>query len=244
MSKFIIFILGTIFGLILGGALIFYFFGGVPRAAKAPGTPIQPPDAAGMPAGTATVTLNQDFFNTVLASIFRDMNAPAFPLGLNGETAPNPQTSDGCDGNVILLSEGSSVKTGVSFENNQITLPLAFRGSRNVLGFGCLQFTGWAQANLKLNTDENKNVFGEINIQTINVDGIPPFASGFITPVIQTTLNNRVNPVTILKSEQIALKIPVAATKGTLQANVTDVRAEVKNNALNLYVTYDFKGTK
>ena len=241
MNKLIIFILGTIFGLILGGALIFYLFGGVPRAANVPETPIQTPDAAGSPAGTATITLKQDFFNTVLGTIFRDMNAPAFPLGLKGETV---QTSDGCDGNVVLLNEGSGVKTGVSFENNQITLPLAFRGSRNVYGFGCLQFTGWAQANLKLNTDDQKNVFGEINIQTINVDGIPPFASGFITPVIQTTLNNRVNPVTILKSEQIALKIPVAATNGTLQANVTDVRAEVKDNALNLYVTYNFKGTK
>ena len=228
----------------MGGFLIFSLFNGVPRSAKLPSTPIQKPAAAGLPSGTATVTLNQDFFNTVLASIFRDMDAPAFPLGLNGETLPNPQTPDGCDGNVTLLNEGSDVKTRVSFENNQITLPLAFRGSKNVFGFGCLHFTGWALANLKLNTDEQKNVFGEISIQTINVDGIPPFASGFITPVIQTTLNNRVNPVTILKSEQIAMKIPVAATKGILQSNVTDVRAEVKDNALNLYVTYDFKGVK
>lgn len=241
MSKVIIFLLGTVLGVILGGAAIFYFFGGVPRAAKVPGNPIKAPDANGVPAGTATVTLNQDFFNTVLGTIFRDMNAPAFPLSLTGG---NSQPVEGCDGNISLLAEGSGVKTAVNFENNQISLPLAFRGSYNST-FGCLQFTGWAQANLKLSFDEQQQtVFGTIEVQTINLDGIPPFASGFVTPVVQTTLNTRVNPVTVLKGQQIALKIPVAATNSTLQADVKEVRAEVKDNALHLYVTYDFKGVK
>ena len=138
MNKFIIFLLGTIFGVILGGALIFYFFGGAPRAANVPGIPIKPLDASGAPAGTATVSLNQDFFNTVLGTIFRDMNAPAFPLSLTGgEVAP----TDGCDSNIVLLAEGSNVKTAVNFDNNQITLPLAFRGSTVVLG-NCVKFTG------------------------------------------------------------------------------------------------------
>ena len=241
MNKFIIFLLGTIFGLILGGALIFYFLGGAPRAANVPGVPIKPLDASGPPAGTATVSLNQDFFNTVLGTIFRDMNAPAFPLSLTGGEVT---ATDGCDSNIVLLAEGSNVKTAVNFDNNQITLPLAFRGSTVVLG-NCVKFTGWAQAKLELRYDEQQQtVFGQINVQTVNLDGVPIVISGFVTPIVQTTINNKVNPITILRGDQIALKIPVAATNGTLQANVKDVRAEVKDNALNLYVTYDFKGTK
>ena len=82
MGKFII---GIIIGLLVGGALTFYLFVGVPQAAQVPGMPIQPPDANGIPAGTAQIVLKQEFFNNVLQTIFRDMNAPSFPLNLTGE---------------------------------------------------------------------------------------------------------------------------------------------------------------
>ena len=76
------FILGTLLGLVIGGALVFFFFGGAPRAAQLPGEPIQPPDPNGSPAGTAQIVLKQEFFNNVLMTIFRDMNAPSFPLNI------------------------------------------------------------------------------------------------------------------------------------------------------------------
>lgn len=242
MGKFLTFLLGAILGLILGGAGIFYFFGGAPRAAQIPGAPIQPPEINGSPAGTANVTLNQEFFNSVLATIFRDMNAPAFPLSLTGQpAAPN----SGCDGNIVLVEEGSGVRTAVKFENNQIVAPLAFRGSTNVPLAGCVQFTGWAQAKLDLTYDDSqKTVFGAINVQTVNLDGISPLVSGFVTPIVQTTLNNKVNPITILRGQQIALNLPVAASNSNLKADIKEVRADVKDNALNLYVTYNFSGVK
>ena len=107
----------------------------------------------------------------------------------------------------------------------------------------CIQFTGWAQANLELRYDgEQQNVLGQINVETVNLDGISPLISGFVTPIVQSTLNGRVNPIQILQGKQIALSLPIAATNGKLQANVKDVRAEVKDNSLNLYVIYDFNG--
>ena len=77
----------------------------------------------------------------------------------------------------------------------------------------------------------------------MNLDGINPIIGGFVTPLVQTTLNNRVNPIQILQGKQIAINVPIASTGGNLQANVTDVRAEFKDNALNLYVIYAFNGT-
>jgi len=241
MSKFITFLLGAVLGLILGGFGVFYFFGGAPRAAQIPGTPIKPPDANGSPAGTASVVLNQDFFNSVLGTIFRDMNAPAFPLNITGQPAAPNST---CEGTIALLPEGSGVQTGVKFDNNQILAPLAFRGSTSVFG-QCIQFTGWAQAKLDLVYDESQQtVFGQVNVETVNLDGVNPIVSGFVTPIVQTTLNNRVNPITILRGQQIALNLPIAAAGSNLKADVRDVRAEVKDNALNLYVTYNFSGVK
>ena len=245
------FILGTALGLIVGGALVFFFFGGAPRAASLPGEPIQPPDPNGSPAGTAQIVLKQDFFNNVLTTIFRDMNAPSFPLNLGENKSDDPNAvkygllqQNTCDGKITLLPEGSGVKSGLKFENEKINAPLAFSGSASVLG-QCINFTGWAQANMALRFDATQQtVFGTLNIETVNLDGIAPFVSGFVTPLVQTTLNQRVNPIPILKGQQIALNLPIAATNGNLQANVKDVRAEVKDNALNLYVIYDFAGVK
>lgn len=247
MGKFII---GALVGLILGGVLTFYFFVGAPRSSQVPGMPIQPPDASGTPSGTAQIVLRQDFFNEVLQTIFRDMNAPSFPLNLTSEIQnDNPQAvryglqqTAQCDGRITLLKEGSGVQTALRFDNNKINAPLAFKGSTSVLG-NCIQFTGWAQANLELRFNaEQQNVVGQINIETVNLDGINPLLSGFVTPLVQSTLNNRVNPIQILQGKQIALSLPIAATEGNLRANVKDVRSEIKENALNLYVIYDFNG--
>ena len=256
MSKFIVFLLGAILGLVIGGALVFFMFGGAPRAAQTPpGVPILPPDPNGSPAGTASVVLNQQFFDTVLATIFRDMNAPAFPLNLTGRNSfdqtPQPQLASfalqnggGCEGKIMLLPQGSNITTGVRLENGKINAPLAFTGSTSVFG-QCVNFAGWAQANLALRFDEaQQTVFGQINVETVNLDNVSPVISGFVTPIVQTTINNRVNPIMILRGQQLALNLPIAASGGTLKANVKDVRSEVKENAVNLFVTYDFAGTK
>lgn len=248
MSKFLI---GGLVGLTLGGLLTFFLFVGVPRAEQRPGEPIKPPDNA-TAASSARVVLSQDFFNGVLETIFRDMEHPAFQLG-----ARNNGQSDGsnveyaafeqnvpCDGRITILPEGSGVKTGVRFENDKISAPLAFSGSW-ASPVGCYQFTGWAEASLELRFDAaQQKLFGRINVETVNLDGVNPIVSGFITPVVQTTLNNRVNPIEILNGKQIALNIPIASTGGTLHGNVTDMRAEFKNGELNLYVVYDLKGAR
>ena len=255
MRKFFTFLIGLILGVVAGGALIFYMYVGAPRAAKVPGAPIMPPDAATAAApATATVVLKQEFFNEVLKTIFRDMNAPAFPLNLSARNASSDsnvtsfalqQPSDGCDGKITLKPEGSGTQTSVRFENGQILAPLAFAGSYNVPLVGCTNFTGWAEANLKLNYDPAQQaVFGQVEVQTVNLDGVTPLASGIVTPLVQNTINSRVNPIQILRGEQIALKLPIAVTGGTLNANVKDVRAEVKDNGLNLYVIYNLTGTK
>lgn len=255
MSKALTFFIGAVLGLVLGAATVFYLFGGASRAAQPPGDPIQTPDPSGLPAGTASVVLNQQFFDTILQTIFRDMNAPAFPLNLTGanlsDDAPRPQyagfalqSGGGCDGKITLQSQGGNVTTGIRLENGKITAPLAFSGSTSILG-QCVNFAGWAQANFALRYDAaQQTVFGQINVETVNLDGISPLVSGFVTPLVQNTINQRVNPIVILRGQQLALNLPIAATDGTLKANVKDVRADIKENALNLYVTYDFAGTR
>lgn len=246
MAKFLI---GGLIGLALGAILTFLVFVGVPRADNSPGEPIRPPDEAAA-ANAARVVLSQDFFNGVLATIFRDMNDPAFQLGSaepsgaeRVEYAAFQTNAAACDGRITILPEGSGVKTGVRFENGGILAPLAFSGSW-ASPLGCYQFTGWAQASLELRFDPSQQkLFGRINVETVNLDGVNPLISGFVTPIVQTTLNNRVNPIEILNARQLALNMPVASTGGTLRGNVTDMRADLKDGSLELYIVYALTGS-
>lgn len=247
MAKIII---GIIIGLIVGGAATFYTFVSVPRAAQLPGTRIQPPDANSS-AGTAQIVLKQEFFNEVLGAIFRDMPDPAFPLASTGSAdSGGPrieyaafQEQAPCDSRINILEEGSGVRTGLQLDNNRVSAPLAFSGGYNS-PIGCFRFTGWAQANLELRFDkEQQLVLGNINVETVNLDGVNPLLNGFVTPLVQSTLNNRVNPIRILDGKQIAVDLPIASTNGRLRANVEDVHADLKDNALNLYVVYAFSGS-
>jgi len=249
MSKLTTFIFGMVGGFLIAAGFLFYFIFGVPTANLPQGNPIRPLDSNEIPAGTASISLNQQFFDTVLSTIFRDMNAPAFQLGQNldqNEFEPKKAAfqNSGCDGKVVLLPEGSGVKTGIRLENAKINAPLAFRGSYSILGY-CYQFTGWAQAEMTLRyNDMKQTVEGQIDVKSVNLDSLPAMAGGVIARYVQKTLNDSVNPITILKTQQITLNVPVAATDGTLSAKVKEVRAEIKENSLNLYVIYNFSGSK
>jgi hypothetical protein len=248
MSKTWTFIIGSLVGLIIGGVLTFFIFVGMPEAVQKPGAPILPPDPNGTPPATAQIILKQEFFNEVLNTIFRDMSAPSFPLTLteNRDAGDSVRAeyaalqNGGCDGKITLLPEGSGVQSSLKFDNGRIVAPLAFNGSYNSM-FGCLRFSGWTQANLELRFDANQqNVLGQLNIETVNLDGGAGILGGIVTPLVQRTLNDRVNPIQILQARQIALNLPIAATNSNMQANVKDVRSEIKDNALNLYVIYEF----
>jgi hypothetical protein len=239
-------LIGIVIGAVLGGVLTFFLFVGVPRASQRPGAPIQPPDQNAA-AGTAQIVLKQEFFNEVLGTIFRDMNDPAFQLssfeGTEAGFRPGYaafQDQQQCDGRINILPEGSGVPTQLRFDNGRIAAPLAFAGNYNSM-FGCLQFTGWAQTDLELRYDsEQQAVFGVLNVTTVNLDGVNPVLVGLVTPLVQTTLNNRVNPIKILDGKQIGINVPIASTGSNLQATVRDVRAEIVDTTLNLYVVYDF----
>jgi len=154
------------------------------------------------------------------------------------------QQSGGCDGRVYLLTEGSGVKTSVRLQDGKAVAPLAFKGSYNVFG-ACVNFTGWADTKIDLRFDaEKQTVFGQLNVETINLDGLLASVSGFLTPMIQDAINRYVNPIEILNAKQLALTIPIKNANGTLKAKVKDVRSEIKDGEVRLQIAYGFTGEK
>ncbi|TMD57828.1 MAG: hypothetical protein E6I91_22090 [Chloroflexi bacterium] len=78
----------------------------------------------------------------------------------------------------------------------------------------------------------------------VNIEGVPDAFSGIITRLVQFSINQRINPLEILRAPQLAVAMPVQSTNGTLKAQVRDVRSEVKDGKLILHITYDFTGVR
>jgi hypothetical protein len=244
MRYLIILILGLILG---AGAAVFLL--GTPRAKPMPGTEVQAPEGGGNPAGTVVVTLTNGFFQEFLATIFQDLGAPSFQLA--GGTSPANSTrteqiafQQACTNTITLAPEGSNIKTEVQFANGQIRAPLAFSGSYSLPG-NCLQFKGWAQTSIQLRFDAaSQTVYGQLSVDGINLEGVNPAVNNFVTVFVRNAIDQRVNPLELIKAAQLQLLIPVKASNGAVKARVKDVRAEMLEGSLKMHISYEFSGSK
>ncbi len=242
------YIILLVIGILLGGGGAIYFLG-TPRAHKMPGTTVQAPAPGGDAPGTIVMALDDKFFDQVLGSIFRDLSSPSFKLSQNGEQQDDSPMrpaafQGGCANTITLLPEDDNVKTRVQFSGGRITLPLAFSGSYNALG-NCMQFKGWAQSTIQLSFDQaQQTLYGQLNVEGVNLAGVAPVANSFVTVFVQNAINQRVNPLELLRAPQLVPVIPVRASGGVLKAVVKDVRAEVLEGSLRLHITYEFKGER
>lgn len=238
------YVLILVVGILLGGGAAIFFLGAAP-AKSAPGQAVQPPNPGGNPPGTVVIALEQNFIDAVLATTFSGLGTPTFQLGQNKvqDFERIEMAQGGCTNTITLLPEGSGVKTGVQFRNGNVYAPLAFTGSYNLAG--CIQFKGWAQTNIKLSFDQEKQtVYGIVNVEGVNLEGVNPIANNFVTVFVQTAINQRVNPLVLMSEPQLSLMIPVKASNGTVKARAKDVRAEVLDGSLKLHLTYEFSGVK
>ena len=239
------YVLILLLGIVLGGGAAIFFLG-APPAKAVPGQAVKPPDQGGSPPGTVVIALEQSLVDAVMAATFSGLGTPTFQLGQNRdvpESFEHVLFQGGCTNQITLLPEGSGAKTGVQFRNGTIYAPMAFTGNYN-LG-GCIQFKGWAQTSIKLQFDQEKQtVFGYVNVEGVNLEGVNRIANNFVTVFVQGAINQKVNPLVLLSEQQLSLMIPVKASNGAVKARAKDVRAEVLDGSLKLYLTYEFTGVK
>lgn len=257
MRYIILFIVGAL----VGAGACYYFLVGAPRAKQLQlgAHAVQAPDAGGDPPGTVVLSFDEKFFDTLLGTIFHDLNPPTFKLGANSNNANDPRNATpgvfgspqfvnaqagGCQNQITITQEGSGARTAVSLQNGQITTPLAFSGSYSAFG-NCIALHGAAQANIALSFNrEQQTLYGQINVLGVNLENVSPIYEPIITTFVQTAINQKVNPLVIMRGQQLTLNVPVQASGGTVHAQAKDVRAEIKDGALRLHISYDFAGAK
>lgn len=243
MKKSLLILIG---GLLVGGLATAYFLG-APRGRSLPGTPLRPPDNSTAGSGTVAVTVEEKFFDSLLGTIFTKLGPPQLKLSQNQSPPSLMQPAafqSACSDVVMLNPEGANTKTGVRFTGGKIVAPLAFSGSYSVMT-QCVQFKGTGKATVDLSFDANKQtVFGALNVEEVNLEGVMPVVSALVTAFVRRAIAEQLNPFEVLPVSQLTLSLPVQASGGMVKAKVSDVRSEIQEGALKLYLTYDFSAEK
>ncbi len=206
-----------------------------------------------LPPAEAVITLNEQFLNSLLDAVFTNLRAPTFPLSLaksdtdKDSKAPQdskalaPSKFDQCASQIVLEREMSGVKTAVRFENGRISAPLAFTGTYNTGLLGCMRFQGWADTviNLEFNR-ERQSLNAHVDVVDIHLNGVPQLANGVVVQMVQSAIDQRINPVQILQATQLTTRLPISAAGGALSLRAKDLRPEVVPGAVRIHIIYEF----
>lgn len=191
------------------------------------------------------VTLNEQFLNSFLDAVFTNLETPTFQLSGARNQKPEARKirfeKSKCVESVTILREMNGVKTSVKIANGKVLAPLAFTGNYDVPFVGCTAFRGVAEADLNLSYDRAKQtLFGRVKVNKVDLNGIPGLASGVVARFVQGSIDKKVNPLEILRADQISAIIPVQYANGAIRLKATNMQTEVVSNALNVRVAFQF----
>jgi hypothetical protein len=185
------------------------------------------------PAGEVLVVLNEHFLNALVETIAAHPEGPSFPLPGGGREGK-------CANSVRLVPEAEGVKSGVRFGEGRLTAPLAFRGTYEAPLLGCLNFEGWADTAFDLRFDaERQKLDALVSVRDVKLRNIPTAFSGGITGMIQDAIDKRINPVTLLRAEQVGARLPLGKGSAGLRLRARDIRHEVSGRELRLRIFYE-----
>ncbi|HZT61483.1 MAG TPA: hypothetical protein VFA21_22950 [Pyrinomonadaceae bacterium] len=204
----------------------------LPASARSPQVESDVRGARVSPAGEVVVVLSEEFLNSLVVAVASQPDPPSFPLS-KGDGA-----NAKCASQIQLLSESSGVRTSVRFVDGRITAPLAFRGSYEAPLVGCLNFEGWADTAFDLQFDQAKQALGaRVTVRDLKLKNIPSSLVGpGLTGLVQDAIDARVNPVEILRAEQLGFPLMRGSN---LRLRAREVRQEVVGKELRLHIVYE-----
>ena len=200
----------------------------------------RPREARAIQAGEVMVVLNEQMFNALVEAMFTLPNPPTFPLSRGNSTESGNRS---CASEIALAREMSGTRTAVRFQAGRILAPVAFSGSYSAPLVGCLKFEGWADTNLVLSFDQAKQALAaRIEVKAVHLKKIPSLFGDGLAGLVQDALDARVNPVEILRAEQLSARLPMSKTGSgaSLRLRAREVRHEVLPNELRLRIVYEF----
>jgi len=76
----------------------------------------------------------------------------------------------------------------------------------------------------------------------VHLGKVPQMLSGSITSLVQQTLDARINPVEILRADQLSVQLPLTklSNTGSLRLRAREVRHEIAPHELRVHIAYEF----
>src|SRR5256885_7776455 len=218
--------------LLLTGFLLLLSFG----CALAQETTTRDRRVSNAPAAEATVTVNEQFLNSFLTAMFDNLNEPSMPLNMGGA-----QSTPQCPSEIHLKREVNGTRTAVHFENGRIVGSLAFAGAYSASLMGCIEFTGWADADVTLDYDASRRALvARFQVREIHLNNTPAILNGPLLGMVQGTIDRRYNPVELFTLEKLSTRVDIQPAGGALQLRAREVRCEVTPSAVTLHIVYEF----
>jgi hypothetical protein len=194
------------------------------------------------PTGEVTLTVSEQFLNSFLDAMFTNLKAPSVPLVITpSDKDRSPADSHGCVSALTLQKEEAGVKTAVKMEQGKITAPLAFSGAYNSTLMGCIEFRGWADTSWNLEFDRSRQaLLARVQVNDIRLTNVPSLATSSLVKLVQSAVDQRINPLELFKLDQLSARLPIAPAGGALRVRAKEVRPEVVPGFLHVHVNYEF----
>ena len=184
------------------------------------------------------MTINEQFLNSFLTAIFDNLHEPSMPLTIGGASSSG---TPGCASEIKLKREVEGVRTAVHFEQGRITGPVGFAGAYGSTLMGCIEFSGWASAEVNLDFDkERRALVARFHLREIHLNNTPAVMNGPLLGMVQNAIDRRYNPLELFTLEQLSSRVNIQPAGGALQLRATDVRPEITASGLTLHIIYQF----
>lgn len=206
-----------------------------------------------------TISLNEQFFDTVIDAMFQNGEPPEFAIAENrsrhNDLVPDqqrtaisvsyptsflPSSFAKCRESIRLSRENSGVRTAVRFRDGKIYAPMAFSGNYNPPLVGCIGFAGWAETNIELAFDEqNQRLIANARVLNVVLNGTGGVGSTVVARMVQSSIDKKINPIEIIKLDKVSFMLPIQ-NSGNLRMKAVGVRHELVNGSINIHIAYEF----
>lgn len=201
------------------------------------------------------ISFSEQFFDALLDAVFQYSAPPEFSLasarskddavdvgfgiGVGGGSGHSA-----CNESIKLLRENDGVRTGVKIRDGKIIAPIAFTGYYNPPLIGCVPFGGWAEAVIDLEFDAtNQRLIARAHADKVSLSGTGGIGSGLIAKMVQGTIDKKINPIEIIKTDKVTFLLPVQNSNG-IRMRATGFRHDLNNGVLSVRIAYEFEKVK
>ena len=179
-----------------------------------------------------TISLDEAFFDAFLDAGYQNFGAPEVAISARDDSA--------CREKIKILRESDGVRTAVRFREGKIFVPLAFSGSYAPPFVGCVDFAGWAEANLDLEFDRSgQRLLGRVRVLNVNLTGTRGVGGTVIAKLLQRSVDSKLNPIEIMRLDKLSFAVPVQ-NGGNLRMKAVSVRPEIGVGSLSVHIGYEF----